>query len=72
MFCNSYLLTRRAIFSKREIRNPLLEKIAITAFPPLRVGHASVQNSATATFLQGANLFDERKKKFKTNGRIPH
>jgi hypothetical protein len=39
-----------------------LRKIALIAFPPLRVGQASVQNSATATFLQGTQFIQQEKK----------
>jgi hypothetical protein len=39
-----------------------LLKIALIALPPLRVGQASEQNSATATFFQGAKFIQQAKK----------
>jgi hypothetical protein len=38
-----------------------LQKIALIAFPPIRVGQASAQNSATPTFLQGAQFIQQEK-----------
>jgi hypothetical protein len=42
-------------------------KIALIAFPPLRVGQASVQNSARATFLQGGQFIQQEKKEIPKN-----
>jgi hypothetical protein len=44
-----------------------LQKIALIAFPPLRVGQASVQNSTTALLLQGAQFIQQGKNQSKNN-----
>jgi hypothetical protein len=44
------------------VRKWLLQKIELIAVPLLRVRQESMQNSATATFLQGAQFIQQEKK----------
>ncbi len=55
-------LQKQISFEELVVLNTLLSfEIALIVFPPLCVGQESVQNSATATFLQGAQFIQHTK-----------